>query len=344
MNVNIFRTIAEAGEGLALVTIVNAKGSTPRNAGTRMLVKKDGGIIGTIGGGEVESEAIEQALQVIKDGVSTQLDLGTKNRDILASGMVCGGSVSLWIEYISDPTPYILAANRIKEGLASVLLIDLQGQKGVVGLRDENGTLIFGDGHGNASDYDLESTLSVIQTGEAVLSKADGLFHDPVMPSEKLLILGGGHVGLALSRLAKDLDFEISVGDFRAFAADPNRFPEEVETIHAPFANIIKEYAFTPLTYVLVAGPSHNSDFVCVRDVLPKQHKYLGCLGSKRKIKKLLEYLENEGFEEDNFKTIHAPVGLNIGAETPSEIAASILAELIAVRRGALGNFKISLD
>ncbi|MBS1249743.1 MAG: putative xanthine dehydrogenase subunit A [Chloroflexi bacterium] len=339
MKENIFEIIANAAEPLALVTIVNAKGSTPRHTGTRMLVKKDGSIVGTIGGGEAEVMAIERSQQVIKERVSTQLELGMKNRDLLASGMVCGGQVNLWIEYVSDPVPYALIAERIKRGKASLLLIDLKEEQGVVNVVDTEGDLLFG----NDRAYDRETARTAAQTGEAVLSKADGLFHDPVTPPDKLLILGGGHVGLALARLAGELDFEITVGDFREFVANPERYPENVSTLHAPFEDIIKEYIFTPLTYVIVAGPSHKSDFECVRDVLPQPHKYVGCLGSRRKIRMLLDYLEKEGLEEEEFEILYAPIGIDIGSETPAEIACSILAELIAVRRNAANLSRISL-
>jgi len=162
-----------------------------------------------------------------------------------------------------------------------------------------------------------------------------GEFRDPVSEFERLLVFGGGHVGLALARLARDLDFLVTVCDERPEFADPARFPPEVGTRCGPFAQVIADLRVEPSDWLIVMTPGHEKDLTCVRALVRAGARYLGFIGSARKTRLILEALKKEGNDPALVDAIRAPIGIDIGAETPAEIAVSILAELVAERRKA---------
>lgn len=162
-----------------------------------------------------------------------------------------------------------------------------------------------------------------------------GEFYDRVAEEERLLIFGGGHVGLALARLARDLDFSVIVCDERAEFAEPRRFPEGVTSRCGSYEELIAGLEVGAADWAVVMTPSHDKDLVCVRLLLDAAPRYLGFIGSARKTRLILEALKAEGNKPALVEAIRAPIGIAIGAETPAEIAVSILAELVAERHRA---------
>jgi xanthine dehydrogenase accessory factor len=156
-----------------------------------------------------------------------------------------------------------------------------------------------------------------------------------VFPQEKLIILGGGHVGQALAAMAAGLDFEVTVVDDRTHFAAPGRFPPAVRTLCAGYAEAIGAFPFDSATYAVIVTRGHLFDLECIRGVLARKYRYAGFIGSARKSKLLKAQAVSDGFEKSRVDTLHAPIGLDIAAETPAEIAVSILGEIVAVRRNA---------
>lgn len=160
------------------------------------------------------------------------------------------------------------------------------------------------------------------------------IFLDPISPKARLLILGGGHIALPLVRIGKLLNYEVTVVDDRPSFANPGRFPEADGVLCEEFRKAIRDYTFDTNTYVIIVTRGHRHDQTCLEEALKKpQAAYLGMIGSRRKVATLLGNLREEGYSEEDLNKVHSPIGLDIGAQTPEEIAVSIMAEMIMVNR-----------
>lgn len=329
----IIKAIAESGGDVATVTVVDLKGSAPRHLGSMMLVLGDGRTLGTVGGGAVEARAVEAARECIAHRHSGSVRVEMTGEQALGSEPICGGSVVLAIEYVADPSLYATAAALLDRGERIVFVND----GGNVAVLNARGELAGGaNPHGaRTRAFDRSTILAVLESGEPAVSAKDGLLYEPIQSPERLLILGGGHVGLAVARFAVELDFRVCVGDPRPEFADPARFPKGVETRCGNFTDIVAEYPFGGSTYVVIVSPSHTNDLECVRAVLGREYRYAGFIGSRRKTKMIMDQALSEGFDAAKVQALRAPIGADIGAETPAEIAVSILAEIVAVRRNS---------
>jgi xanthine dehydrogenase accessory factor len=237
------------GEPVALCVVVQVRGSTPRAAGAKMLVFPDGRVSGSIGGGELERQVVQDALGCLRSRQPF-----SRRHDLLHQhNMCCGGSVDIYIE--------------------------------------------------------------------------------PVMPKERLYIFGAGHTGHALARHAVSLDFEVFVIDDRKEYLDQIQVPE-VNKLHADFQSVLPSLPFNEHTYIAIMTYSHPIDRDLLAYCVRQPYAYLGMIGSERKVemtKKL--FAEGKIASEEALKQVDMPMGLPIGAETPDEIAVSVLAKLVAVRR-----------
>jgi len=157
-------------------------------------------------------------------------------------------------------------------------------------------------------------------------------------PPERVIICGGGHVGRAVAGAARFLNFSVTVIDDRADFVSRERFPDEnIQLIAADFVQALKGLQFTAATYVVIVTRGHKHDELCLREVIEKPACYVGMIGSRRRTTTIREHLHKEGVSVESLKRVHAPVGLDIGAQTPEEIALAILSEIIMVRRGGTG-------
>ena len=168
---------------------------------------------------------------------------------------------------------------------------------------------------------------------------AEGLevFFEVVEPTRTLLVVGAGHIGQALSRLGKFLGFQVAVIDDRPFFANAEHLPEADEIITEDFAQALGRFPIHEATYVVLVTRGHEHDEVSLRQVISSKAAYVGMIGSKRRVRAVLERLRAEGVPEALIKRVHSPIGMDIGAETPEEIAVSIAAELIMAQRGGTG-------
>lgn len=258
MNHEVFAALGEAlsrGEEAALVTIVSSNGSTPQRVGAKMLVFGDGRIVGTVGGGCYEHDAIGKARQVLETRKPTTVRYDLNDDFAEETGLVCGGQMEVFIEAIeAAPAVYIF---------------------------------------------------------------------------------GAGHVGYYLARMAHEAGFGVHVIDDRAAFANTERFPFAASVVVDDIPEWLARTTLPATAYAVVVTRGHRNDLDALRALAPRELRYMGLIGSRAKVARLYEQLMTEGgVDPDRLARIHAPIGLDLGAVTPQEIAVSITAELIGVRRG----------
>ncbi len=304
MNKKILEKIRNLNDEMVLVTIIDTKGSAPRHSGSKMLVTKNGIIEGTVGGGSGEYESMLEALEILNSKKNLVMDITRLGDDPNDSLMICGGINKLMLQYIDENT---------KAVFNKTLELNNLGQS--VKLRTDL----------------ANGCISIVDLYEKEL---DGYFYDLITPMNKLLILGGGYVGYAIYELAVILGFEVTVFDDRPEFVIKDRFPKAICLESGEFKRLVENYIFDSHTYITIVTRGHLQDAECVKGVIEKEHKYIGLIGSRRKISLILKDLKESGYKEEEIKRIHAPIGLDLGAETPEEIAISIMAEIIGVKYG----------
>ena len=287
----------EAGEAVALCTVVAARGSTPQAAGARMLLLGDGRTIGTLGGGCVEAEVRQQAIKLLLAGESKLLTFKLDHDYGWDDGLICGGAMDICVETLhraEEAERYRRALEALRRGESAEVLVT----------------------------YDVAG--------------APKTFRETLDPPAKLLIVGAGHVGQALASIAASLQFHVAVLDDRSDCASPERFPSADRHV-ADIETALRDWSIDAQTYVVIVTRGHRHDGKALAAVIDSPAKYLGLIGSKRKVKTIFEDLLAQGAPLEKLLRVHAPIGFEIGAVTVPEIAVSIAAELVAVRRGRGG-------
>jgi xanthine dehydrogenase accessory factor len=241
------------GKRAALATIVNVRGSIPSVVAAKMLVREDGSILGTVGGGCVESDVRKGAMEVMQDEKAKTFTFNLDQRPDDDNGLVCGGSLQVFIE--------------------------------------------------------------------------------PVIPAPVLYIFGAGHVGLNVCKVAALAGFEVIICDDREQYANRERFPDAHEIHAGEMDAVLSELSPSAASYIVIVTRGHRHDMRVLRWALDTPAHYIGMIGSGRKVLTIFQQLEAEGVSRDSFQRVFAPIGLEISAAMPEEIAISIVAELIAIRR-----------
>jgi len=285
----------ELGEVVALCTVVRTKGSTPQDKGAAMLVLRDGNSIGTLGGGCVEAEVRTRAQRLMGENQSRLLSFRLDQDFGWDDGLVCGGTMEVAIQIFAS-VESVTPIQRI--------MVELAANRGASLLID-------------VADESLESARFEIE----------------IPPTPTLLIAGAGHVGRALALVAGQIGFKITVVDDRADCLNPTNFLG-AQCILGDIELELSRFDINPWTYVVIVTRGHRHDAQALAAVIRSPAAYVGLIGSKRKIHKIFNELREQGVSRDQLANVHAPIGLEIAAVTPAEIAVSIAAELIAVRRG----------
>jgi xanthine dehydrogenase accessory factor len=255
---DIFEEIVElrrAGRRGALATIVHSRGSIPSFESAKMLVRDDGTIAGTIGGGCVEAEVWQAARDVMEQEKPRNLTFNLNHDPKYDTGLVCGGTLDIYLE--------------------------------------------------------------------------------PILPVQTVYLFGGGHVSVNAYRAARMAGFEVVVVDDRESYANRARFPEAKDIYADDFDRVLSQLAPNHSSYLVIVTRGHRDDMRVLRWAVETPAKYIGMIGSERKVIAIYKQLEKEGVATQKLARVFAPVGLNIGAITPEEIAIAVVAEMIAVRRGA---------
>ena len=253
--------LRRSGIKAALATIVNVRGSIPSYESAKLLVREDGSIVGTVGGGCVEAEVWAAARKVIEEEKPRKLTFNLNNDPSYDTGLLCGGTLDIFVE--------------------------------------------------------------------------------PILPTPYLYIFGAGHVSMALSKVATLAGFSAIIIDDRDTYANRERFPEAVEIYADDYEKVFERLLPNGSSFLIAVTRGHRDDMRVLRWAVGTAARYVGMIGSKRKVIEIVKYLEEkEGIAPAQLTRVHAPIGLDIGAISPEEIAVSIVAEMIAVRRGALQDAK----
>jgi len=323
------RTVVHAlehGRDVELVGVVEASGSTPRGAGAMLALFPNGTAIGTVGGGNVEFEAMNLAKELLAEGKNALRRFRFVQGDAASLGMVCGGDVTIHFQYLPAGDEAVLTVLRdllsaTEQNADTWLVRRFEGEAvTAMGLADRTGTRYLPElPEGLLKDQPIYR---------------DGWFALPAVKAGRVYIFGGGHVSRALVPAIAAVGFRPVVYDDRPEFADLSLFPQAVGAIHGSFEELSKHVAITPDDYVVIMTRGHQADYEVLTQVLRSGAKYIGCIGSKRKLALCREKLLESGFTAEEYARVHAPIGLAIGAETPAEIAVSVAAEMIAVRAG----------
>lgn len=328
MSLPLLETLLAARRPVALCTVMQVKGSAPRHAGSWMLADATGLVAGSVGGGNGEAKVLAACRDALADGKPRVLEVEMQGTEAEGADMVCGGTSRVLVEPVASRAAYEAARELL-----------LRGERAVLARRYATGESAVVDRSGSWSPaapegVDPEAARHALEHGKPLFSPESGFFYDPLLPPEKLLILGGGHVGRAIAALAPALGFAVTVADDREEFLLPERFPAGVATLCGPYAEVVDRFPFDAATYVVIVTRGHLADLESLRAVLAKGWRYAGLIGSKRKVRLLTEQVLADGFDRAKVESVHTPIGLDIGAETPEELAVSIVGELVAVRRG----------
>lgn len=326
----------EAGRPAILCGIVASHGSTPRGAGAKMLVLESGGTLGTIGGGAVEARAAQLAGELLAQERSRFESYRLTPGDVASVGMICGGDVRVYFQYFraSDRAALVDVPE----------LLDSPGPSWLVTAMDQSGWRMgtFDRVHGLRGLDVPEERLRPMLGSRGILSEGDPvLFTEPLVCAGTVYLFGGGHVARELAHILAMTDFRVAVYDQRERMVSREFFPEASSLLRGPFTEALARVgAITAEDYVVIMTPGHQGDYEVLAQVLRTPAKYIGCIGSKKKIAVTRERLLADGFTETDIARIYAPIGLPIGGETPAEVAVSVAAQLIACRSGRLEAFR----
>lgn len=304
---------------VVLATIINRTGSAPRQAGSRMLITTDS-ILGSIGGGLPEAEAIAHAMR-LKHAEIISFDMTPFSPD---ADLICGGQIEILLEKLL-PTQLSLftkALSCLEAGSFGAWLINYT-----------NLTQIQRSFY--TSVQDLPELPSKQHLPGVLMQAEQKIYYEPLVPKSHLLICGGGHVSISTSQLASQVGFEVTIVDDRPEFANAERFPWAKATHVLPnFQNLTNLCHLGAEHYIIIVTRGHIYDRECLSQILPAPVKYIGMIGSKKKRDTTYLQLMSQGFTKAALEKVHCPIGLDIGAETPEEIAIAIVAELIASRSG----------
>jgi xanthine dehydrogenase accessory factor len=337
--------LLERRERFALATVVYTSGSTPQKAGAKAVFLPDGRILGTLGGGCMEMEARRRGLELIGGGEPIFFDLHLDDDFGWDDGLICGGTAQIFIQPMGTATTEVYAAAMAlheAHGRGALAIVVQGGPSESLGrplLIRDNGSVTGGLPPGPLGESVVREALAALETGDEAprrlkLDEGAVAYLEPLLPHPTLLIAGAGHVGGALVHYAARVGFDVVVIDDRASLCNPERLSEATETIADNIVEAVRRYPKTPDTYVVIVTRGHRNDAVVLREVIHEPVAYLGMIGSKRKILTIYEEFIAEGIATAaELARVHAPIGLDIGSISVEEIALSIAAELVAVRR-----------
>lgn len=333
------QTALAAEEPVVYCRLIETRGSTPQKAGALMLVFADGSQAGTLGGGCVEAEVKRRALGLLAAGQAEVVSFSLDSDLGWDDGLICGGRMQVLI------APLVAGEERAFYARLAAEIVAGRGVTEAVSLTAAPGTVLFDD-----ADR-LLAALPEVRRAELVAAAtslrpiaqrprayvANGVAYLPSLPRCKLVIVGAGHVGQAVANLAADLEFDVTIVDDREDFASAERFPHAAARITGRFERVLPALPITAETYVLIVTRGHHHDQDALFHLADRGARYVGLIGSRRKIRLIFEALVDAGVSRAALANVYAPLGIDIGSQTVAEIAVSIAAELVAHRnRGAV--------
>jgi len=328
------------GKAVALATVVETWGSSPRQAGAKMAVTDEMAMIGSVSGGCVETAVVQEALDCLVDRRPRLLHYGVSDDTAWNVGLACGGRMSVYVEPL-DTIWWQTVTDAVRQNCAALTVTILAGSAAGQKL------LVDAAGQVSYSSVDLppEQATPLTETARAAIERRapqratiadlDALI-DVHRPLPRLIIVGGAHVAMALHSFARQLGFRVALIDPRAVFVKPERFPGIDALLHCYPDSGLVELGLDADTYVAILTHDPKIDDPALRAVLPSPVPYVGVLSSKRSHQQRVERLTAAGVDPRDLARIRTPIGLDIHARTPEEIALSIMAEIVAARNGAL--------
>lgn len=333
-------------EAVVTATVISGAGSVPREVGAKMLIWANGKTTGTIGGGAGEAKVIQAAQATLATGQTQRIDIDLSGATHRATQGVCGGHMQVWLVRWSGT----VALNRVREiidtlsnvnQLSSYLVWPLvDGVDFTVQLTDSTAALPYiADGRLSGATLGFDCQY-LEQPAIATLShpvQTVSAFIEPLQSEPTLLIVGAGHVGIALAQAARFAGFRIAVQDERPEWANPERFPPDTQILQGAIADTLASFPLSTNSYIALVTRGCLYDVAALQAILANHTqlpvRYLGMIGSRKRSQIVFQTLRKKGVAEPVIQAIHAPIGLDIGALTPAEIAISIVAEMIQIRR-----------
>ncbi|MCW5876108.1 MAG: XdhC family protein [Anaerolineales bacterium] len=324
-------TWLDAGERVAIATVISTWGSAPRGPGSTMAINEQGSLVGSVSGGCVEGAVIDAAKQVIQTGAPQRLHYSVDDDTAWGVGLACGGEIDIFVER-ADPQIFSALLPRLQNQQHSQLNTLLTGEADKLGhqeLLDEQGKVIASTNGPLGVQAPLAGRLPEILThGE------NEVFSHPLPPAPTVVMIGGGHVAVALAHLANTLSYRSVVIDPRRMFASPERFAHADTLLQLWPGKAFEQIELNPSTAVAALGHDPKIDDPALIAALNSDCFYVGALGSRKNQAKRRQRLLDAGVSETALERLHAPIGLSIGAKTPEEIALAIMAEVVAVYRG----------
>jgi xanthine dehydrogenase accessory factor len=299
-----------SGEDIALATVVETWGSSPRPLGSKMVVTRSGRMAGSVSNGCIEGAVFDEAQKVLKSGEPKVAAFGVADDVAFEVGLACGGHIEVFIQPLSPVHRRLIAMLH----------------------RDEAATLST-----NLITGEAELTRGA-GSGSELAHRAGDVFIEPFRRPAHLVIVGAIHIAIPLHRLGKLMGYRVTVIDARAKFATKERFPEADELIVAWPDEAMTQMAIDSSTYVVILTHDPKFDLPALRSVLGKDAGYIGAIGSRKTNQNRFDALRAEGFTEEQLSRVHGPIGLDLGSRAAEETALGILAEITAVRFGGSGS------
>lgn len=318
---NVYKNIKELikrKENFVVATIISKTGSGPREKGTKMIIRKDLSIIGTIGGGSLEAHTIVLAKGVFQKGENLIKEFSLKKEEASELGMACGGNEKVFIEYVDlEKEETYSVFNTISDCLRKSINFSVE-----TNMDTGERKILIGE------QFDMGKKFGIyIMEGKKYL-------YEPFFNLEKVFIFGGGHVGLSLSKITSFINFKTIVIDDREEFANRERFGADVEVVLInSFEDAFNNLEIDESSYIVIMTRGHLKDEIVLEGALKTKAKYIGMIGSSEKVIHTFNNLRGKGYKYEDIKRVHSPIGIRIKSETPEEIAISIAGELIMVKR-----------
>jgi xanthine dehydrogenase accessory factor len=297
------------GEDIALATVVETWGSSPRPLGSKMVVTRSGKMAGSVSNGCIEGAVFEEAQKVLKTGRPKLAAFGVADDVAFEVGLACGGHIEVFVERLQPEHKQLLAMLE----------------------RNQPATL-----RTNLATGEVNVTAGAPSGSELARRDGDWLI-EPVRRPAHLVIIGAIHIAIPLHRLAKLMGYRVTVVDARAKFATKERFPEADELIVAWPDEAMTRLSFDNSTYVVILTHDPKFDLPALRAVLGKDVGYVGAIGSRKTNQNRFDALRTEGFTEEQLARVHGPIGMDLGGRGADETALGILAEITATRFGGTG-------
>lgn len=323
------------GISVAIATVVQTWGSSPRGIGAKMAFTLDGRIAGSVSGGCVENAVIEAGIEAIKSGRAKLLHFGVADEAAWEVGLACGGNIEVFVKPL-DAEFFKSLITAWTDDSTSAHVTVIRGAADTVQrelLVWENGQ-ISGD-HANVQEF-IETANNALKTGKSqrvVLREGTEVFIEVIAPPPALVIVGGVHIAIALVEMAKTLGFRTILIDPRRAWGSEERFPHVDRLIQVWVEEAFAQIRINPSTAIVMLTHDPKLDDPALKIALNSPAFYVGALGSKTTNTKRRERLFNDGVGEARLSRLHAPIGLDIGAQTPEEIALAIMSEVVSVYR-----------